>query len=290
MISGGKMFKGKKVLITGSDGMIGKELVELMKMQGAEIRLADLRKGNDLRNFRECLDLCDGVDYVFHLAGIKGNPRMTKESPIDFMGPMLQFDTNMILAGHIRGVKRFLYTSSIAVQNPKTDFYPAWAKKTGENLIKGLRVQNSKTRYCIVRPANVYGRFDDFSKKELMLISDLIRKAEYSKLHNLPLEVWGDGSQERDIIHARDVAEAMIKTMEIMPEKPIRACTGKGMSVSFIANLIADYFNVKIVYDKSKPTGDKRRVMKSNMGLIKFKPKIKLVDGIKEVIEWKENH
>ena len=284
------MFRNKKVLVTGADGMIGKELVIELEERGAIITKADKTTGQDLRNFETCLKLCEGQDYVFHLAGVKGNPRMTKEKPADFMGPMLQFDTNMIIAANVQNVRRFLYTSSIAVQNPRTDFYPAWAKKTAENLIKAMRTQGANTQYCIVRPANVYGRFDNFARKELMLVSDLIRKAKYSKLHKLPLEVWGDGSQERDIINARDVAEAMIKTMCVMPDKPIRICTGKGVKVRWIAKEIADYFRLKIEYDTSKPTGDKRRVMKPNMGLIKFKPQIDLGFGIREVIEWKENH
>src|SRR3990167_5961630 len=130
-------WKGKRVLITGGAGMIGRELVEQLSELGANIMVWD----NDLNRLKELKhvkwkmftlinqnlvdDFMDEFkpEFVFHLAGVKGNPKMTNEKPVDFMGPMLKFDTNMILAAQTYGVKRFLYTSSIAVENPKTDKY-----------------------------------------------------------------------------------------------------------------------------------------------------------------------
>src|SRR3990167_3175891 len=206
------MFKGKNVLVTGASGMIGRELVLQLKDEGAFVETADLKQGIDLRNYNECLSVTMDMDYIFHLAGVKGNPQMTSERPVSFMGPMLQFDTNMILASQINNVKGFLYTSSIAVLNPEMDKFPAWAKTTGEKLIEAMRIQH-KGNYCIVRPANVYGRFDDFKKDNLMVISSLIKKG----LKNEVLEVWGDGSNERDFINAKDVARGMILTMKNMP-------------------------------------------------------------------------
>ena len=128
-------YKDKKTLVTGARGMIGKELVELLHKYGAKVFVVDLRNGVDLRYFENSLRITKGMEYVFHLAGIKGSPVMTQERPVDFMAPMLQFGTNMITASSENEVKRFLYTSSIAVLNPETDKFPAWAKQTGESLI-----------------------------------------------------------------------------------------------------------------------------------------------------------
>ena len=122
-------WKDKKVLVTGSEGMIGKELVIQLEELEANVLWngVDFRKYKslDLRDKDSCEHICRMADYVFHLVGIKGSPIMTRERPVDFMGPMLQFDTNMILAAQQYGVKKFLYTSSIAVENPQTDKYPA---------------------------------------------------------------------------------------------------------------------------------------------------------------------
>ena len=272
--------------ITGSEGMIGKELLELLSKKDVIIKKADLKLGHDLRDYNECLKLCEGVDEVYSLVGIKGNPKMTKEWPVDFMAPMLQFDTNMILAAQKCGVKRFLYTSSIAVENPETDKYPAWAKKTGEMLIEAMRTQYPKgTKYCVVRPANVFGRYDNFNNPDAMVVTALISKAFKSS----SLEVWGDGSQERDFINAKDVAAGMIKCMEKMPKEPINLCSGQGTSIKTVAELIVSDSRTKakeIKWDKSKPTGAKSRVMKPNYKQIGFSPKVIIADGIKDVIGY----
>ncbi len=274
------MFKGKKVLVTGSEGMIGKELKILLKERGALIREADIKKEFDLRDYEVCEHFCTDIDYVFHLAGIKGSPKKTTERPYDFMCPMLQFDTNMIRAAIESKVKRFLYTSSIAVENMETDFYPAWAKKTAENLIESARIQKFGTKFCIVRPANVYGRFDNINNPDSMVIASLIRKS----LNDSFLEVWGDGSQVRDFINAKDVARGMIQAMEEMPKKPVNLCSGQGVKISTIAEFIAKQCGKKVKYDTTKPIGAKRRVMNLNWD---FKPEINIIDGIKEVI-WNQ--
>jgi GDP-L-fucose synthase len=280
------MFKGKKVLVTGSEGMIGKELVKLLEKR-CEVIKTDIKLGkHDLRQFTHCLHLCRKADYVFHLAGVKGNPRMTNERPVDFMGPMLQFDTNMILAAQECGVKKFLYTSSIAAEHPEADFYPAWAKQTAENLISAMRIQYKGTKYCIARPANVYGRFDNFKRDDLMVISSLIKKGLSSFDQ---LEVWGDGSPIRDFINAKDVARAMILIMEKMPKDPIPICSGQGISIKMIAEIIAKYTDTKTVY-KGKDLGAKIKIMdNSKLKKLGFKPEVSIEDGIKEVISYRKN-
>lgn len=273
----------KKILITGGLGMIGTELVLILKKEGSLLRIADLKMGNDLRDFNICLNLCNGIDEVYHLAGIKGNPRKTKEQPVDFMGPMLQFDTNMIIAAQAMGVKKFLYTSSIAVEHPESDLYPAWAKQTAEKLIDAMRIQYpTGTQYFIARPANVYGRYDNFNNPDAMVVTSLINKA----IRDKKIELYGNGETIRDFIYAKDVALGMISVMENSIMTPQNLCSGKGISIKELAEIIAKELNIKISYIKSDlPVGDKCRVMvKPNW----FNPKIKIKDGIKEVIEWRK--
>ncbi|HBY67015.1 MAG TPA: hypothetical protein DEG69_04150, partial [Flavobacteriaceae bacterium] len=95
------MFKNQNVLVTGGAGMIGRQLVDLLLEEGALVHVADLKQPDDmkgkvvfhhidLRDFSSCLKVCEGMDYVFNLVGVKGSPKMCKEQPADFMVPMLQ--------------------------------------------------------------------------------------------------------------------------------------------------------------------------------------------------------
>lgn len=280
-------WKNKKVLVTGSEGMIGKELVKLLLDLGAKVDITDIKFRNNPKLRRRFDITYKGVaeeifesklgpfNYVFHLAGIKGNPKMTNERPVDFMGPMLQFDTNMILAAQKYKVKRFLYTSSIAVENPKSDKYPAWAKKTAETLIEAMRIQYPKgTKYTIVRPANVYG-IESLDREHLMVVSDLVKKGLSG-----PVKIWDDGQSVRDIINARDVARGMIRAMEELPDKPVNLCSGRGVKILDIAKEIAKNLKEDLITGpKTKPT---RRVMKNPY----IKPEVTLQDGIKEICDY----
>ena len=195
--------------------MIGRELVEILLGLGANITVADISKNTnlkgvtykqvDLRFFDQCIELCKDQDYVFNLVGIKGSPKMCAEQPADFMVPMLQFNTNMMEAAMRQGVQWYLYTSSVGVYQPAevlveddvwstfpspNDRFAGWAKRIGELQAEAYAIQHGRNNISIVRPANVYGKNDNFDPENAMVIPSLIRKAS----ENETLEVWGDGS------------------------------------------------------------------------------------------------
>ena len=279
-------WKGKKVLISGGFGMIGRELIFLLLKEGANVYVADKNVKTmfgvqvyhvNLTIYPDCQQVCEGMDYVFHLAGIKGSPKMTNEKPCDFMVPMLQFDTNMIAAAQKAGVKKFLYTSSIAVEHPEEDKYPAHAKLTAELLLEAMKVQHPKgMEYVVVRPANVYGRFDQWNENS-MVVTSLLHKAETEE----KLSVWGDGTQIRDFINAKDVARGMIQAMEDSGNGPYNLCSGKGITIKHLAEVIARETGKEIVWDTTKPRGTDSRVMEINWD---FKPEIEIEEGINQCL------
>ena len=277
------MFKGKKILVTGSSGLIGREMVIQLDHAGAEVHLADITEGVDLTDYRTCLWACEGMDYVFHLMGVKGSPRMTKKSPVDFMGPMLQCDTNMILAAQAMGVKKFMYTSSIALLNMGTDFFPATAKHTAETLIDAMRVQYPKgTKYCVVRPASVYGRGENLDREGLMVVSDMIKKA----LNGEDLNLWDDGESQRDFINSQDCARAMILTMRKMPKEWVAIGSGKAYKIKDVAKIIMNATEVNMNLGKKSGKKDIRVMKIPELKKWGFKLKINLEEGIREAIEW----
>jgi len=303
------MFENKKVLVTGGTGMIGRELVNLLTARGAKVFICsldqpkDIPEGvsfvfKDLRYLSNCLEVCKGMDYVFNCAGVKGSPKMCMEQPADFFVPMVQFNTNMMQAAFENDVEWYLYTSSVGVYHPaevfkeddvwmtmpsKNDWFAGWAKRMGELQAKAYSIQHGWDKVSIVRPANVYGSYDNFDPDNAMVIPALIRKA----FENDKLSVWGDGSPIRDFIHARDVALGMIHMVENKFTKPVNLGSGEGIKIKRIAEAIANYFDKEIEWDVSKPTGDARRVF--DMTRAKscgFEPSVSIEEGISETIEW----
>ena len=122
-------------------------------------------------------------------------------------------------------VKWYLYTSSVGVYHPAETFkeddvwktfpsdndrFAGWAKRIGELQAQVYSIQYGWDRVSIVRPANVYGPYDNFDPENAMVVPSLIRKAHENDI----LEVWGDGSPMREFLHVDDLAEACYTCME----------------------------------------------------------------------------
>jgi GDP-L-fucose synthase len=305
-------YKDKNILVTGGTGLIGRPLVEMLIEAGARVMIASLDDPSrahpeaefsrlDLTDIKNCLRACRGMDYVFHLAGIKGSPKMTKERPASFFVPTILFNTNMMEAARRSGIKHYLYTSTIGVYAPAEVFYEddvwksfpsendkfaGWAKRMGELQSEAYRIEYGWDKICIVRPANVYGHYDNFDPENAMVIPSLIARAFSGED---PLIVWGDGSAVRDFIHARDVARGMMIAMEKLPGKPVNLGSGNGVSIKQIVDIIVKNLDKKpnVIWDTSKPSGDKKRLMDiSRARSMGFTPEISIEDGIRETIKW----
>jgi GDP-L-fucose synthase len=307
------MFKNKKVLVTGGSGMIGRQLVSLLLGKEADIYIADISEPVnmpakvtfvqvDLREYSDCIRICQGMDFIFNLVGIKASPKACMEQPANIMGPMMQFNTNMLEAAMKADVDWYLYTSSVGVYQPapilkeddvwstmpsKNDWFGGWAKRMGEMQIKAYEVQNGFSKCSIVRPANVYGPYDNFDLNSAMVVPSLIRKAD----ENEKLEVWGDGSQIRDFIHSYDVARGMIFAVENKISEPINLGSGEGVTIKIIAETVANYFGKELVWDKDKPSGDPIRLFDmSRAKSYGFEAKISIVEGVNNTIDWYINN
>ena len=309
-------YAGRKVLVTGGTGMIGRYLVELLIERGASVRIASLDDPSrahpqaefrraDLVRFDACMAVCDGMDDVFQLAGIKGSPMMTMHKPASFFVPTLSFNTNMMEAARQRGVKRYLFTSTIGVYAPaevfreddvwKTfpspnDRFAGWAKRMGELQAEAYRIEYGWKDIAIVRPANVYGRYDNFDPANAMVIPSLIKRAVDGED---PLSVWGDGSPVRDFIHGRDVAEGTLLAMEHPEATPVNLGSGVGVTIRQIVDIIVSNLEKKprVVWDVSKPAGDQKRLMDvARASALGFAPKVSIEEGIRDLVEWYRGH
>ena len=111
------------VLVTGGTGLIGREVVRTLIQSKANVSVVSLDQVEpivgasyiygDLTDLDFCLEVTRDIDYVFHLAGIKGSIDVTKSRPASFFVPLLMFNTNVLEASRRNGVKKLVYTSSI---------------------------------------------------------------------------------------------------------------------------------------------------------------------------------
>ncbi|MDP3921275.1 MAG: NAD-dependent epimerase/dehydratase family protein [Candidatus Omnitrophota bacterium] len=306
-------FKNKKVLVTGGTGMIGTPLVNMLAEAGARVRIASLDNPFglpegaeflkvDLTRWEACLKACEGVDFIFHLAGIKGGVGVGRSQGARFLEGNAFINLHMLKAARECGAARYLFTSTIGVypdaeifkesevwDKPPhpSDWYGAWAKRFGELQCEAY-LEQYDYQAVIVRPANIYGPYDNFNPNTAMVIPALIARACAGED---PLVVWGDGTPVRDFIYSKDCARGMMLAMEAAaPCDPLNLGSGVGVSIKQVAETICRYApqSPKLEWDASKPAGNKIRLMDTTKARdqIGFEPKYSLENAIRETVEW----
>lgn len=307
----------KKVLITGCSGLVGIHLVKKCLENGYEVIGADIRYSEELPKsdnftFYE-LDLTieeniknlffyESPDVVFNTFGVKGSPIRAKENPVDFLYPSFKINTE-IINQCAKTNTWLIFVSSVGVYAPaekfeedsvwktlpgQADWFPSWSKRMGEILLEAYKVQYNYENWAIIRPANIFGEYDDFNGKGTVIASTIKKVYEATDT----MEAWGDGSPIRDFVYAGDVANAIIKLYENRLHTTINFGSGEEVSIKEIIQMIIEVSkkNIFIQWDTTKPNGDLRRLMdvskQEKYGLL---TETKLKESINKVYEHYSN-
>lgn len=301
----------KKVLVTGGTGLIGQQLIPLLIEEGAIVKVVSLDKNalvppgvefvrEDLTSFDACKSVCKGMNVVFNLIGIKTSPEIIKTKPADIFVSFLRFNTNMIEAARQEQVNWFLYVSTIGVYSPseimkeddvwngfpsKNDWFGGWGKRMGELQLESYKIQYGLNNYSIIRPANVYGPYDDFSSTS-MVIPSIIKRI---KNKENPFTVWGDGTQIRDFIYSKDVARGMIFAVKNEINVPLNMGSGTGISIKELVTTALECgdFHPDVVWDTTKSSGDKKRILSMERAKqLGFFLETNLKEGLTKTLNW----
>ncbi len=302
-------FKQKQVLVTGGTGLIGRQVVQILCDAGASVTVVSLdtilvdERANhiqgDLTHFEFCKEITTNIDFVFHIAGIKGSIEVTKAKPASFFVPLLMFNTNILEASRLNRVKKLVYTSSIGayssaevfketenLEGPPMDMFPGWAKRMAELQIQAYKHQYGMENFSVVRPCNVYGPGDNFDPKNAMVIPSLMYRIY--KGEN-PVVIWGDGSAVRDFAYSRDVAEGIILALHYGTKGAfVNLGSGIGVTIRELVEALRSFIEFNYEFDSSKPAGFPKRVMDISLAResIHYNPTTSLKDGLKETWAW----
>ena len=278
----------KKVLITGCSGLVGIHLVKQCLELKYEVIGVDVKQSDDLPKSElftfyqmdltkteniEQLFFYETPDAVFNCFGVKGSPLRAKEKPVDFLYPSFKINTE-IINQCVKNNIWLIFVSSVGVYAPaekfvedsvwktlpsEADWFPSWSKRMGEILLEAYKVQYNYTNWAIIRPANIFGEYDDFSGNGTVIASQCKKIYEAKN----EIEAWGDGSPIRDFVYAGDVAAAILSLYERKIHTTVNFGAGEEITIkSMIEELIKiSGKNIYINWDTSKPNGDLRRQM-----------------------------
>lgn len=254
-------------------------------------------------------DVLKNVDYVVHLADIVAgiNYVFSNQGELFRLNNLINTNVfNSVREAGKEAIKGLIYVGTacsfpLTRQNSlkviplkEEELFPAqpesaygWSKLMGQ-LELGFLEKETGIPCCTLMFHNVYGSPCDYGERS-QVIPALIRKAiNYPKE---PFIVWGSGLQGRAFIHVNDIVDALCLALkkgwghgwiQIGPSE----CT----SIKEIAETIVRISgkDIKIIYDTTKPEGDKARSADFTKAkqILGWSPKVLLEDGLRQQYKW----
>jgi GDP-L-fucose synthase len=308
-------YKGKKVLVTGSGGLVGTQVAKLLLEQGAEVRgtyrnrkvpswVGELETMKcDFMNIEDVKMAVKGMDIVFVCSANTSGAGVMAHDPLQHVTPNLIMNSTLMEESYRAGVERFFFVSSATTYPPadypikedevyngepyKTYFGVGWMKRYTEILAQFYH-RNNLMKMAMVRPANIYGIQGDFSDKTGHVLPALIRRALEKQD---PYIVWGNPDVVRDFTHSTDMARACLGVVEKYAVcDPVNIACGNLVTIGESVDLIlksADH-NVTPQYDESKPVTIQYRALDTTKArdILGYEPKVSFEDGIQETVDW----
>lgn len=303
-------------LVTGGAGFMGSHVAEQLVRMGHDVVVIDDLSGG----FRENVPLgatfvqgsildCDlleslfrrhAFNYVYHLAAYAAEGLSHFIKRFNYNNNLIG-SVNLINASVNHGVKRFVFTSSIAVygagQSPMSeDMIPVPEDSYGIAKLAvehELRVSHEifGLDYVIFRPHNVYGERQNIGDRYRNVVGIFMNQL----LQGLSMTIFGDGTQQRAFTHIDDVAPIIAGASECESAKNQVFNVGADLpnTVNELAEVVAEAMG-KSCSVRYLDARNEVKVAFSNHSKAERVfgkcPKIPLREGVRRMAAWVRIH
>lgn len=304
----------KTVLITGCAGLLGSRLADWIVDNDADtfvVGVDDL-SGGYIENVNEHIqfnkiDLSTSAtqidelfqkyqfDVVYHFAAYAAEALSPFIRTYNYTNNLVA-TSNLINASIKYGVKRFVFTSTMAIygdgtppfseDSPRNPIDPYGVAKMACEMDLEIAGAQHGLDWCIIRPHNMYGAKQNIWDSYRNVLGIWM----YKKLHDQPFTIFGDGEQVRAFSYIDDSVEHLWKAgWESQCSKQIINLGGiHHVSIKDVAHTLAEVVGgaeivhlpprheVKYAY----PTYQK------SVDLLGFEHKTNLYEGLSKMWEW----
>lgn len=299
-----------KILLTGSNGMVGRNILEHKDISKYEF-LTPSSKELNLLNLSgvESYIQENKPDFVIHTAGRVGGIQANMAHPVDFLVENIDMGRNIIMAAKNSGIKNFINLSSSCMyprdaKNPlaeelilKGELEPtnegyAIAKVMATRLCEYINKEDNSYNYKTVIPCNLFGRYDKFDPKHSHMLPAVVKKIHEAKVAgNNTIDIWGDGTVRREFMYTGDLADFIMYALENFDTMPQNINVGLGHDYTIneyyeaIAKVIG--FEGEFIHDLTKPIGMKQKLIDdTKLKEFGWKYKTSLEEGIKHIYSY----
>ncbi len=304
----------KRILVTGGNGFLGKQVVNQLCKAGATIdKISTPRsRERDLWKWENCQQAVKEQDVVIHLAAHVGGIGLNREKPAELFYDNLMMGTQLIHAAYQEGVKKFVCVGTICAYPKFTpvpfredDLWNGYPEETNAPYgiaKKALLVQLEAYRQqygfngIYLLPVNLYGPEDNFDPRSSHVIPALIHKVhEAQQRGDQELPAWGDGSPTREFLYSTDAAIGIVTAAQKYDKSdPVNLGTNQEISIKDLVETICELmeFEGKIVWQTDQPNGQPRRCLDTQRAKEEFGfvAQTEFRQGLKNTIDWYRHH
>ncbi|MEY4432084.1 MAG: hypothetical protein RLZZ44_214 [Bacteroidota bacterium] len=226
-----------KILVTGGAGFIGSHLIQCLLSEGHKVQVLDnLSTGNvkNLHNLNNkalqihngsvldyelCENLISKTDYIFHLAAAVGVFTIVNK-PLESMITNIRGTENILDLANKYG-KQILITSSSEIygknsidklsENSDRILGPTsflrWSYAESKAIDESLAFAYFQEFNL---PVRIVRFFNTVGPRQVGQHGMVVPRFIEAALNDLPIEIYGDGTQTRCFAHIDDVVEALI--------------------------------------------------------------------------------
>lgn len=292
-----------KILVLGSTGFIGQNMVEYFTVLGHDVRVngvvsyhEDLREPNPI-DFH-------GIDIIIQAAATTSGSKDIVNTPAIHVTDNAVMNSYIFRAAYEAGVKHVIFFScttmfsnGVITEDSPIDIHPkyfgvAHTKLYFEKMAEfyaGL----GDTKFTVIRHSNIYGPHDKFDLERSHVFGATMTKVMAA---DDKIIVWGSGEEKRDLLYVGDLCEFVELAVFNQPENfGLYNCgSGEAVSVNELVERIiaASGKDLRIEYDLSAPTIPISLSLDCTKAKneLKWLPRTSLYEGIEKTLNWWKNN
>ena len=310
--------KTDRILIAGSQGMVGSAIVRALHSNGFNNLLTPSREELDATRQLavESFFSSEKPDYVFIAAAKVGGIHANETYPADFIFENLQIECNLIHSAYISNSRGLTFLGSSCIypkfcEQPiaETSLLQASLEPTNEAYaiakIAGIKMceaynRQYNTDFRSLMPSNLYGPGDNFHLEDSHVIPALMGRLHRAKHLGEPVvEIWGSGEAYREFLHVDDLAAACvhisclgknsIDAVATRAYPQINIGSGSDITIRELAESLAKIigFHGRLLFDTNRTDGTPKKLLDtSRSAKLGWQPKISLLKGLSETYQW----